>query len=168
MRSDRALAAVAALLGVVAPAVAHAAPALSLEIGGKSGDGISTDVVGYLCEVLSGQRLDDFLQERILGPLGMVDTGFAVPAEDVERFAAWVHESDAPLRANTSSAGMTSLGCVRQTRSENSTPTSPGGNAAFCRQLSTKLMQCGSMIAASSSEMPSGILCTMAVGGKRM
>jgi CubicO group peptidase (beta-lactamase class C family) len=50
--------------------------------------GISTDVVGYLCEVLSGQRLDDFLRERLLEPLGMVDTGFAVPNEDLERFAA--------------------------------------------------------------------------------
>src|SRR5207302_9027819 len=49
---------------------------------------ISTDVVGYLCEVLSGQRLDAFLRERLLGPLGMVDTGFAVADEDVERFAA--------------------------------------------------------------------------------
>jgi CubicO group peptidase (beta-lactamase class C family) len=38
--------------------------------------------------VLSGQRLDAFLRERILGPLGMVDTGFAVADEDVERFAA--------------------------------------------------------------------------------
>ena len=38
--------------------------------------------------MLSGQRLDDFLRERILDPLGMVDTGFAVASEDVERFAA--------------------------------------------------------------------------------
>jgi CubicO group peptidase (beta-lactamase class C family) len=41
--------------------------------------GRSTDVVGRLVEVLSGQRLSAFFQRRILGPLGMVDTGFHVP-----------------------------------------------------------------------------------------
>ena len=61
---------------------------LKCDPGAQFNYGISTDVVGYLCEVLSGQRLDAFLRERILGPLGMVDTGFAVADEDVERFAA--------------------------------------------------------------------------------
>ena len=61
---------------------------LKCDPGAQFNYGISTDVFGYLCEVLSGQRLDDFLRERLLGPLGMVDTGFAVPDEDVERFAA--------------------------------------------------------------------------------
>jgi CubicO group peptidase (beta-lactamase class C family) len=61
---------------------------LKCDPGAQFNYGISTDVVGYLCEVLSGQRLDDFLCERILGPLGMVDTGFTVADADVERFAA--------------------------------------------------------------------------------
>ena len=61
---------------------------LKCDPGSQFNYGISTDVVGYLCEVLSGQRLDDFLRQRVLEPLGMVDTGFYVPAEDVERFAA--------------------------------------------------------------------------------
>jgi len=61
---------------------------LKCDPGAQFNYGISTDVVGYLCEVLSGQRLDAFVRERILGPLGMVDTGFAVPDEDVEHFAA--------------------------------------------------------------------------------
>jgi CubicO group peptidase (beta-lactamase class C family) len=50
--------------------------------------GISTDLVGYLCQVIGGQRLDRFLDERVLGPLGMLDTSFSVPAEKVDRFAA--------------------------------------------------------------------------------
>ena len=50
--------------------------------------GISTDVVGYLIEKISGQRLDVFLQERILEPLGMSDTGFFVPPEKLSRLAA--------------------------------------------------------------------------------
>jgi CubicO group peptidase (beta-lactamase class C family) len=61
---------------------------LKCDPGAQFNYGISTDVVGHLCEVLSGKRLDDFLHERVLGPLGMSDTGFHVPAEDVERFAA--------------------------------------------------------------------------------
>lgn len=48
----------------------------------------ATDVCGYLVEVMSGQRFDRFLQERILDPLGMEDTGFSVPPEKLERFAA--------------------------------------------------------------------------------
>jgi len=49
---------------------------------------VSTDVCGYLVEVISGKRFDGFLEERIFRPLGMVDTAFHVPAEKVERFAA--------------------------------------------------------------------------------
>jgi CubicO group peptidase (beta-lactamase class C family) len=39
---------------------------------------VATDVLARLVEVVSGQRFDAFLQSRILGPLGMVDTGFVV------------------------------------------------------------------------------------------
>jgi CubicO group peptidase (beta-lactamase class C family) len=48
---------------------------------------VAVDVQGYLVEVLSGQPFDRFLQERIFDPLGMVDTGFHVPAEDHHRLA---------------------------------------------------------------------------------
>ena len=37
-----------------------------------------TDVVGHLIEVISGQRLDAYLREHILEPLGMRDTGFVI------------------------------------------------------------------------------------------
>lgn len=50
--------------------------------------GISTDLVGLLCEVISRTPYDQYLQERILGPLGMVDTAFSVPESKVERFAS--------------------------------------------------------------------------------
>jgi len=48
---------------------------------------IAVDVQGYLVEVLSGQAFDEFLRERIFEPLGMVDTGFHVPAENHGRLA---------------------------------------------------------------------------------
>jgi CubicO group peptidase (beta-lactamase class C family) len=46
---------------------------------GKSWEySVATDVLARLVEVISGQRFDAFIQSRILGPLGMVDTGFVV------------------------------------------------------------------------------------------
>lgn len=48
---------------------------------------IAADVLGRLIEVVSGQPFDVFLTERIFQPLGMVDTGFYVPPEKVDRFA---------------------------------------------------------------------------------
>ena len=50
--------------------------------------GVSTDVCGYLVETISGQRFDEYLQEHIFNPLGMEDTGFDVPPEKIDRFAA--------------------------------------------------------------------------------
>ena len=50
--------------------------------------GVSTDVCGYLVETISGQRFDEYLQEHIFDPLGMEDTGFDVPPEKIDRFAA--------------------------------------------------------------------------------
>jgi CubicO group peptidase (beta-lactamase class C family) len=49
---------------------------------------VSTDVVGYLVEVISGMRFDEYLQTKIFDPIGMEDTGFWVPPEKVDRFAA--------------------------------------------------------------------------------
>ena len=49
--------------------------------------GVSTDVLGYLVEKVSGESLDAFFRNRIFGPLGMKDTGFHVPPEKVDRFA---------------------------------------------------------------------------------
>lgn len=50
---------------------------------------IATDVLGRLVEVVSGQRFDTFLQARIFEPLGMRDTGFAVPGTDLPRLVAY-------------------------------------------------------------------------------
>ena len=47
----------------------------------------STDVLGRVVEVASGQTLDVFLAERIFEPLKMVDTAFQVPATKLNRLA---------------------------------------------------------------------------------
>ena len=50
--------------------------------------GVSADVLGYLVEVVSEMPFEEFLQTRLFGPLRMVDTGFSVPKEKVDRYAA--------------------------------------------------------------------------------
>ncbi len=47
----------------------------------------STDVVGRIIEIVSGQSLGAFLQERILTPLGMSDTAFFVAPDKSGRLA---------------------------------------------------------------------------------
>jgi CubicO group peptidase (beta-lactamase class C family) len=45
--------------------------------------GVSTDVLGRVVEVVSGQPLEVFLRERMFDTLGMPDTGFTAPPERV-------------------------------------------------------------------------------------
>ena len=49
--------------------------------------GMSTDMLGRVIEAASGQRLGEFMQARLLGPVGMTDTGFFVPAAQLGRLA---------------------------------------------------------------------------------
>lgn len=49
---------------------------------------MSTDVCGRLIEVISGQNLNDYLNENIMEPLGMSDTGFHVVPEKKHRFTS--------------------------------------------------------------------------------
>jgi CubicO group peptidase (beta-lactamase class C family) len=49
---------------------------------------VSTDVLGYLIQVVSGMPFQDFLKSRLIDPLGMVDTDFHVPADKASRFVA--------------------------------------------------------------------------------
>jgi CubicO group peptidase (beta-lactamase class C family) len=49
---------------------------------------VGIDVAARLIEVLSGQPLGAFLRQRIFEPLGMVDTGFGVPDDQLHRLSA--------------------------------------------------------------------------------
>jgi len=60
---------------------------LSYQPGTQWRYGPSVDVQGYLVEKLSGQGLDEFLERRLFGPLGMKDTGFWVEAAKAGRLA---------------------------------------------------------------------------------
>jgi CubicO group peptidase (beta-lactamase class C family) len=49
---------------------------------------VGIDVAARLIEVLAGQSLGDFLQERLFDPLGMGDTGFGVADSELGRLSA--------------------------------------------------------------------------------
>ena len=49
--------------------------------------GMSTDVLGYLVEVVSGMPFEEYLKTHIFNPLGMNDTAFSVPEEKADRYA---------------------------------------------------------------------------------
>jgi len=46
---------------------------------------VATDVIGRIVEIVSGEPLDRFFQGRILEPVGMSDTHFAVPKKKLSR-----------------------------------------------------------------------------------
>jgi len=60
---------------------------LAHQPGEKFTYGVNTDVLGYFVQVVSGMPFEQFLQERIFNPLKMVDTGFDVPPDKMDRLA---------------------------------------------------------------------------------
>lgn len=67
---------------------------LAYQPGTKWHYSMSIDVIAHLIEVISGQPLQDFLQERLFAPLGMTDTGFSVPPHAHRRIATMYGHPD--------------------------------------------------------------------------
>jgi CubicO group peptidase (beta-lactamase class C family) len=61
--------------------------ALKFNPGDRWEYSVAVDVQGRLIEVLTGKKLSEAVSERVLQPLGMVDSGFQVPAAKVARAA---------------------------------------------------------------------------------
>jgi CubicO group peptidase (beta-lactamase class C family) len=60
---------------------------------------VATDVIGHLIEVISGQRLDAYLHQRVLEPLGLRDTSFVLGDQQVARLAAnYERQGDGSLK----------------------------------------------------------------------
>ncbi|MFF2085041.1 serine hydrolase domain-containing protein [Nocardia sp. NPDC058176] len=55
---------------------------------------VGAQILGFLVARAAGISLSQFLADRVLGPLGMVDTGFAVPADKLARFGPQYTERD--------------------------------------------------------------------------
>ena len=67
--------------------VGMAALPLRFQPGSGWNYSIATDVCGYLVQLLADMPFEDFLEQRIFQPLGMVDTAFHVSADKLDRFA---------------------------------------------------------------------------------
>ena len=79
---------------------AHEAAALPLlaNPGDRWNYGVSTDILGRVVEVASGQPFDAFLRARILQPLEMDDTAFVVPRDKLDRFTGHYVREDGALQ----------------------------------------------------------------------
>lgn len=134
---------------------------------------MSTDVCGYLVEVISGQSFESFLRERLFEPLDMPDTGFSVSDAQLERFAACYER--APDKS-------LSLQDDPETSRYRSTPVAPSGAgglvgtvsdyANFCEMLLQKGKFRGKQIIGrpilelmTSNHLGDQSLAQMAVGG---
>lgn len=70
---------------------------LAFEPGSEWAYGYNTTIIGRLIEVVSGQSLDEFLQQRLFDPVGMVDTGYYITAEQAPRRSTSFIRDDAGL-----------------------------------------------------------------------
>jgi CubicO group peptidase (beta-lactamase class C family) len=61
---------------------------LVFDPGSRWNYGVSTDVLGRLVEIWSGQTFDQHLKQKIFEPLNMMDTGFFVPKTKIDRFVS--------------------------------------------------------------------------------
>ncbi|MEU7830313.1 MULTISPECIES: serine hydrolase domain-containing protein [unclassified Nonomuraea] len=56
---------------------------------------VGSDVLGVLVGRVTGQSLEEFARERLFGPLGMKDTGFHVPADQIHRLpTSYAHDPE--------------------------------------------------------------------------
>lgn len=72
--------------------------------------GYSTDILGALIEVVSGESLDAFLKNRILDPLGMKDTHFYLPKDKNDRLAVVYSSTEDGLERAPVPGGMVGQG----------------------------------------------------------
>jgi CubicO group peptidase (beta-lactamase class C family) len=56
--------------------------------------GLSTDVLGFLVEIVSGKSLDQYFADAIFAPLGLQDTYFFLPAEKSDRLVTLYADVD--------------------------------------------------------------------------
>jgi len=76
--------------------------------------GYSTDILGRVIEVASGLSLAEFLRDRILDPLGMIDTHFYLPPEKADRLAVVYSATDSGLVRAPDPGGMVGQGAYAE------------------------------------------------------
>ncbi len=142
--------------------------------GARFNYSVSTDVLGRVVEVVSGKDFGEFLQERIIGPLDMKDTGFFVPEDEMDRFAA--------NHSPKSTGGLRVTDAPRSSRYRREPRMLSGGGGLvstardyvrFCQMLLNKgeldgrrLLRQGSIEAMTINQLPDEAY-PISLGGKR-
>lgn len=87
--------------GVITASLRSLTTPLLFDPGTRWSYGSSIDWAGLVVEGITGRRLGDVMSERILDPLGMTDTSFALPPEPGSRRAVLHHRAtDGSLTPN--------------------------------------------------------------------
>ncbi len=73
---------------------------LLFDPGSEFAYGLSTDVLGYLIEVVSGMPLDEFFEKEIFAPIGMSDSYFYLPDGKADRLVTLYAEVEGKLRVS--------------------------------------------------------------------
>ena len=77
---------------------------------------VGIDVIGRVIEVVTGQTLEQALQDMILGPLGMGETAFSLPKQAHGRFASlYTPLAGSAMDLNAAQTGSETLRCVDRT-----------------------------------------------------
>jgi len=76
--------------------------------------GYNTDILGVVVEKVSGQSLDVFLKERLIDPLGMVDTAFCLPPAKLDRLAVVYSAKNGKAERAPSPGGLEGVSHVGQ------------------------------------------------------
>jgi len=71
---------------------------LKYQPGSKWEYSFSNDILGYLVEVISGKPLDEYMNEAIFKPMGMVNTGFYVASDKIKKVCNHYEYADNKLR----------------------------------------------------------------------
>jgi CubicO group peptidase (beta-lactamase class C family) len=109
---------------------------------------LSTDVIGYLIGKISGIPFEQFLKERIFGPLGMNDTDFYVPADKAHRLAA-CYSADPPGQTTFNAAERKAMLTLQDDPAKSSylaPPTFYSGGGGLCSTASDYLTFCRALL----------------------
>jgi CubicO group peptidase (beta-lactamase class C family) len=109
---------------------------------------LSTDVIGYLIGKISGIPFEEFLKERIFGPLGMNDTDFYVPADKAHRLAA-CYSADPPGQTTFNAAERKAMLTLQDDPAKSSylaPPTFYSGGGGLCSTAPDYLTFCRALL----------------------
>ena len=100
---------------------------------------ISTNMLGYMVERISGKPLRDYVKETILDPLGMDDTDWFYPPDALDRFVKPYTAADGTLEAGSTMYAEGAV-CSEQTYAEGAIGLNGpiGDYAKFCQMLLNK------------------------------